>query len=83
MLETTANEFRKTLKNKVDTCIESHMVLKVKRRSGGNFVIISEEDWLAIEETLFLNRIPGLAQSIQDAANEPLNEGTPLKEISW
>ncbi len=83
MIETTANEFRKTLKKKVDTCIKNHEVLKVKRRNGGDFVIIGEDDWRAIEETLYLNRVPGLVQSIHHAANEPLDEGTPLSEIDW
>lgn len=83
MIETTANEFRKTLKDKVDSCIKNHEVLKVKRKNGANFVILSEEDWCAIEETLYLNRIPGLVESIQSSAVEPLSEGTPLHEIVW
>lgn len=83
MNETTANEFRKTLKSKVDACIESHEILKVTRRNGGNFVILGEDDWRAVEETLFLNHTPGLTQSIHDAAQEPLDQGTPLSEIDW
>lgn len=83
MIETTANEFRKTLKTKVDACIKNHEVLKVKRRNGGDFIIIGENDWRAIEETLYLNRAPGLVESIHNAANEPLDGGTPLSEIDW
>jgi len=83
MLETTANEFRKTLKEKVDTCIKNHEVLKVKRRTGANFVILGEEDWRAIEDTIYLNRVPGLMESIHLTAAEPLAEGTPLHEIEW
>ncbi|BBO91292.1 hypothetical protein DSCOOX_44720 [Desulfosarcina ovata subsp. ovata] len=58
-------------------------MLKVKRRNGSDFVVIGEDDWQAIEETLYLNRIPGLVQSIHDAADEPLEKGTPLSEIDW
>jgi antitoxin YefM len=83
MIETTANEFRKTLKQKVDACINNHEVLKVKRKNGGDFVVLSEADWRAIEETLYLNRIPGLVESIQNADKEPLDQGTPLGEIDW
>ena len=83
MIETTANEFRKKLKEKVDTSIKNHEVLKVKRRNGGDFVVLGENDWRAIEETLYLNRIPGFVQSIHNAANESLDEGTPLSEIDW
>ena len=83
MPETTADEFRKTLKDKVDTCIRNHEVLTVKRKNGANFVILGEEDWCAIEETLYLNRVPGLVDSIHSSAGEPLVEGTPLQEIDW
>jgi len=83
MLETTANEFRKTLKDKVDTCIRNHEALKVKRKTGANFVVLGEEDWCAIEDTLYLNRVPGLVDSIHLSAAEPLAEGTPLHEIEW
>jgi PHD/YefM family antitoxin component YafN of YafNO toxin-antitoxin module len=83
MAETTANEFRKTLKSKVDACIQNHEVLKVTSRNGNNFVVLGENDWRAIEETLYLNRIPGLVESIIDAAREPLEQGTPAGEIDW
>lgn len=83
MQETTANEFRKTLKEKVDACIINHEVLKVTRKNGGDFVIIGESDWRAIEETLYLNRVPGLVESIHHAAAEDFFQGTPLHEIEW
>lgn len=81
MLETTANEFRKTLKAKVDDCINNHEVLKVKRRNGENFVVLGEEDWRAVEETLYLNQFPGLVDSIHKAAAEPISEGTALEDL--
>ncbi|MDQ6971340.1 MAG: type II toxin-antitoxin system Phd/YefM family antitoxin [Mariprofundaceae bacterium] len=81
MIETTANEFRQTLKAKVDDCILSHEVLRVKRRNGGDFVVLGEEDWRAVEETLYLNQFAGLVDSIHQAAAEPLSEGVSLKEI--
>jgi len=81
MIETTANEFRQTLKAKVDDCILSHEVLRVKRRNGGDFVVLGEEDWRAVEETLYLNQFAGLVDSIHQAAAEPLSEGVSLKDI--
>ncbi|MBW1788754.1 MAG: type II toxin-antitoxin system Phd/YefM family antitoxin [Deltaproteobacteria bacterium] len=83
MNETTANEFRKTLKSKVDRTIANHTVLKVKRRNGENFVVIGEKDWKAIEETLYLNQFSGLVDSIHQADREPLEQGTPLEELEW
>lgn len=41
---------------------------------GKNAVILSEDDWRAIEETLYLNQIPDMAESILKASQEPLSE---------
>ena len=69
------------LQQQVARCIESHDVLHVKQAEGESFVVIGAEDWQAIEETLFLNRIPGLVESIHQ---EVLEEGgVPLKELDW
>ena len=81
MLETTANEFRKKLKSEVDSCIRDHEILKVKRRNGENFVVLGEDDWRAVEETLYLNQFPGLVDSIHKASVESSAEGTGLGEI--
>ena len=83
MIETTANQFRQQLKTQVDKCINHHDVLRVTRRNGENFVVLGESDWRAIEETLYLNQFPGLVQSIHEAAQEALEDGTPLEELEW
>lgn len=83
MRETTANQFRQRLKYHVDMSILNHEALKIKRRNGENFVVLGEKDWKAIEETLYLNQFPGLAESIREAALEPLSEGELLEELDW
>lgn len=37
---------------------------------GANCVLVSENDWRAIQETLYLNSVPGLAESILEADRE-------------
>ena len=83
MKETTANEFRKKLKYYVDMTIDNHKPLRINRRNGQNFVILSESDWKAIEETLYLNQFAGLVESIHDAAAESLDDGTALEDLDW
>ncbi|MCI5148941.1 MAG: type II toxin-antitoxin system Phd/YefM family antitoxin [Candidatus Electrothrix sp. MAN1_4] len=83
MRETTANRFRQHLKPEVDRCIANHEALRVTRRNGENFIVLGEEDWHAMAETVYLNQIPGLAESIQEAACEPLEDGTPLEDLEW
>ena len=46
-----------------------------------NVVMLSQEDWNAIEETLYLNSIPGMASSIQEAMNAPDSEFS--EDIEW
>ena len=83
MRETTAYQFRQHLRDEVAQCITNHDVLRVIQRQGENFVVLGEADWRAIEETLYLNRIPGLADSILAAAKEPLEDGTALEDLEW
>ena len=46
-------------------------------------IILSADDWRAVEETLFLNKVPGLVESIREAAREPLEEGTRFQDLDW
>jgi antitoxin YefM len=59
---------------------ESHKpaIIKGKRT---NSVLISEEDWNSIQETLFLSSIPGMVESIIAGGNTP--EGELLNELDW
>jgi prevent-host-death family protein len=79
MNKVTANRFRLNLEREVDRVVEEHAILWVTRKRGGDFVVVSADDWRAIEETLFLNRVPGLVESIQRASEEPLDEGTLVR----
>ena len=42
----------------------------------GNAVLISEDDFRALQETIFLNNISGMAESIIEGGNTPLSECT-------
>ncbi len=76
----TATEARKRLYSLVDEVKESHEPIQIvgKRSSA---VLISEEDWRAIQETLFLTSIPGMRESIQEGLETPVDECD--KDIDW
>ena len=76
----TATEARKRLYSLVDEVKESHEPIQIvgKRSSA---VLISEEDWRAIQETLFLTSIPGMRESIQDGLGTPVEECD--EDIDW
>ena len=62
---------RKDLYNLVESVNRySEAILIVGKR--GNAVLISEDDWNSIQETLYLNSIPGMMESIIAAGKEPL-----------
>lgn len=83
MTEVSANRFRQHLKREVDRAIEEHRPIRVHRRRGGDFVVLGADDWRSIEETLALNQVPGLVESLHREAAEPLADGTPLGELDW
>ncbi len=76
----TASEARANLYRLIDQAAESHqpIVIAGKRKSA---VLVSEEDWQAIQETMFLVSIPGMRKSIREAMTEPLSKSA--KELVW
>ena len=50
---------------------------------NGNAILLSEQDYRNIIETLYLESIPGLADHILKAANEPEEEAVPASEVQW
>jgi antitoxin YefM len=73
MTTLTATEARKRLYSLVDEVKESHEPVQIvgKRSSA---VLVSEEDWRAVQETLYLTSIPGMRTSIQDGLKTPIEE---------
>jgi len=69
----SATEARKCLYRLVDDVAESHDPVQIvgKRHSA---VIISEEDWRAIQETLYLTSIPDMRESIQNGIKSSIEE---------
>ena len=52
----------------------SSQPITITNNRGKNGVLLSEDDWNAIQETLYLNSIPDMAESILQAGKEPLEE---------
>jgi prevent-host-death family protein len=48
----------------------------ITNNRGKNAVLISEDDWLAIQETLYINSIPGMTESILESRDEDISECT-------
>jgi prevent-host-death family protein len=76
----TATEARKRLYSLVDDVAEFHDPVQIvgKRNSA---VLVSEEDWRAIQETLYLTSIPEMRESIRDGLKTPVEECE--EELDW
>lgn len=76
----TVSQARSNIYKIMDETAETHQPIMITGKRN-NVVMISEEDWNAIEETLYLNSIPGMADSIKDAMNAPNSEFS--EEVEW
>jgi len=76
----TATEARKRLYTLVDDVAESHDPIQIvgKRNSA---VLLAEEDWRAIQETLYLTSIPKMRDSILKGLKTPVEECE--EELDW
>ena len=79
---TTINvtEARKNLYSLVDEANRSHEPIHISGKRG-NAVLVSEEDWNAISETLHLLSVPGMRESIQEGLKQDLSESS--RELDW
>ncbi len=80
MTTLSASEARKRLYNLVDEVKDTHKPVQIvgKRNSA---ILVSEEDWRAIEETLYLTAIPGMRESIKKGLKTPIEKCE--EEIGW
>jgi prevent-host-death family protein len=80
MTTMTASEARKNLFKLMDETADSHRPVQITGKRH-NAVLVSEEDWRAIEETLYIMSVPGLAESIKAGSKEPLSRSA--RKLSW
>ena len=76
MTSISITKARANLYQTVSEVNESSQPITITNNRGKNAVLIGEEDWKAIQETLYLNSIPGMSQSILASKKEDLSECT-------
>ncbi|NOT69394.1 MAG: type II toxin-antitoxin system Phd/YefM family antitoxin [Methylophilaceae bacterium] len=69
----SASAARINLYRLIDETASSHQPVLITGKRG-NAVLISQEDWSAIQETLILVSIPNMRESIRDGMNTPTSE---------
>ena len=76
MTSISITKVRANLYQTVSEVNESSPPITITNNRGKNAVLVGEEDWKAIQETLYLNSIPGMSQSILASKEEDLSECT-------
>ena len=80
MTTITATKARSQLYALIDATAKSHEPIQItgKRNNG---VLISEDDWRSIQETLYLSSIPGMKESIIRGLKTPVRKCS--RELRW
>lgn len=76
----TATEARARFYRLIDEAAASHEPIVITGKRA-NAVLISEEDWRAIQETLYLLSVPGMRDSIREGLATPIEECS--EELDW
>ena len=75
-----ATEARSKLYTLIDETTKTHQPIIITGKRG-NAVLVSEDDWNSIAETLHLLSVPGMRASIKDGMKADLSECS--KELDW
>jgi len=82
MLNTNATSFRKDMFKLLEQTIRFNEPINISTKDG-NAVVISEEDYNGLMETLYLSSMPEVKKAIIEGLNTPVSEYIPESEISW
>jgi len=76
----TATEARSKLYRLIDQAASSHEPIIITGKRA-NAVLISEDDWRAVQETLYLLSVPGMRESIREGLATPIEECA--EDLDW
>lgn len=76
----STTEARKNIYRLVDQTNETHEPIQISGKHN-NAVLIGEEDWRNIQETLYLTSIPGMRESILEGMKTPVSDTS--EKLDW
>ncbi|MBN1841512.1 MAG: type II toxin-antitoxin system Phd/YefM family antitoxin [Deltaproteobacteria bacterium] len=80
MTTLTASQARARLYKLMDEAAASHKPIQITGKRS-NAVLVSEDDWRAIQETLYLLSAPGMRESIRKGLKTPVEECS--EDLDW
>lgn len=76
----TVSQVRSNLYKLLDKTAQSHEPIQITGKRN-NAVLIAEDDWRAIKETLYLLSIPGMRESVRKGLKTPFEKCN--KRLKW
>ena len=83
MTSISATAFRKDIYNIIAQTNENCAPIAITNTKGKGAVLIGEDEWAAIEETLYLMGTPGMAQSLIDCRDTPIEDCVDESSLEW
>ena len=80
MTTISASKARMSLCRLIDKVAETQQIIRISGKTT-NAILVSEEKWNAIQETLYLYADPEIHKSIKESMNTPLTEC--VRKLSW
>ena len=82
MINTNVTHFRKNVSTLLEQTLKFNEPIHVSTRNG-NVVVLSEDDYSGILETLEMNANPVMKQKLLEGKDTPLSECIPESEVEW
>ena len=82
MTNTNITNFRKNIYEMLETAIEYNEPINISTKKG-NAVVLSEEDYNSLMETLYIESVPGLKDEILKRVNDSKKEFVDEDEVEW
>lgn len=74
------NKAQQQLQDLIDSVSESHQPIIIAGERS-NAVLLSEDDWASVQETLYLLSLPGMRESIREGLATPIEECD--RDLEW
>lgn len=79
----SATNLRQNIYRTINQVNENCAPISVTNGKGKGAVLIGEDDWNAIEETLFLTSIPGMSESLAAGVKESADDCLTENDLDW
>lgn len=82
MTNTNITNFRKDIYEMLEQTIKYNEPINISTKNG-NAIVLSEEDYNGLMETVYLLSTPGMKEKLIEGKNTPIEECVSEKEVEW